>query len=773
MVGQCLESGVIYRAYASCAVESETGYAGGIVGLCNTGWITTCSFRGTVEGEISGGVAGHMENSLCEDRWSNGTISGRRAAGGLIGHATSLDDEPCIKNCYSSATVEKKLSSGTLGGLVAWAGDEVVAKHSYWCIDTAGTEDSAVGEARTLSEMTRPSAFNTYVDWNFSDIWVEDYLGENDGFPIFSDRTANENYSGGSGTLDNPYLISQVRDWLKLLESPYDWDKHFLLIADLDFKDASIEPLGDWETNKGFSGNLNGYGHCFENLQITAPLESHAGLFAGLENATIYNLCLKNVRTAAAQSAGTLAGYAIDSDISFCKATGTATAGSHAGGLVGYSLRSRFYRCETSVRVQGYMSAGGMTGYAEQNTQFQYCATTENATALYAGGIAGFVTDSGLFTECRTTGNLFGVLMDGQDPALATHAGGIAGFCMNNIEFANCHSSGNSTGDRAGGIAGYCHSAPVFTQCSTSGSINGTGEPSTGGGIVAACGDNVTISQCYSLASVNAAYAGGIAAVLDGGFSSNNCYDRGTAAGTVYAGGLGAVLYNGTIRNSYSTARVSLPTKSEGAGGLAGLIDNVTVEASYWDAERSGIDSSPVGTAKTTEDMTYPYATDCYESWDFSTVWTADSEMINHGYPWLSDLPPDPEEMPSEYSGGTGLSDDPYLISTVEDWLALCRTPRDWHRHFAVTDDLDFNGVTMPMAGTWTTPFTGSLDGRKHSFRNISMGVIDEEYAALFPIFQGGFIKDLDLIDISVMKCDHGAGFAYVLENATISGCTV
>ncbi|HPX85740.1 MAG TPA: hypothetical protein PKZ59_03530 [Candidatus Hydrogenedentes bacterium] len=107
MVGQCLESGVIYRAYASCAVESETGYAGGIVGLCNIGWITTCRFRGTVEGEISGGVAGHMENSLCEDRWSNGTISGRRAAGGLIGHATSLDDEPCIKNCYSSATVEK------------------------------------------------------------------------------------------------------------------------------------------------------------------------------------------------------------------------------------------------------------------------------------------------------------------------------------------------------------------------------------------------------------------------------------------------------------------------------------------------------------------------------------------------------------------------------------------------------------------------------------------------------------------------------------------
>jgi hypothetical protein len=59
-------------------------------------------------------------------------------------------------------------------------------------------------------------------------------------------------YSGGSGTAQAPYQISTAADLIALGETPADYDKHFLLTADIDldpklpgrkvFDKAVIEP---------------------------------------------------------------------------------------------------------------------------------------------------------------------------------------------------------------------------------------------------------------------------------------------------------------------------------------------------------------------------------------------------------------------------------------------------------------------------------------------------------------------------------------------------
>ena len=46
--------------------------------------------------------------------------------------------------------------------------------------------------------------------------------------------TAQAQYSGGSGTADDPYQIATYEDLLLLGETPEDYDKHFILTADID-----------------------------------------------------------------------------------------------------------------------------------------------------------------------------------------------------------------------------------------------------------------------------------------------------------------------------------------------------------------------------------------------------------------------------------------------------------------------------------------------------------------------------------------------------------
>jgi len=46
--------------------------------------------------------------------------------------------------------------------------------------------------------------------------------------------TAPAKYSGGSGTAADPYRIATAADLIALGETPEDYNKHFILTADID-----------------------------------------------------------------------------------------------------------------------------------------------------------------------------------------------------------------------------------------------------------------------------------------------------------------------------------------------------------------------------------------------------------------------------------------------------------------------------------------------------------------------------------------------------------
>ena len=51
---------------------------------------------------------------------------------------------------------------------------------------------------------------------------------------IASTITQASAYSGGSGTPEDPYQIATAEDLIMLGETPDDYDKHFVLTADID-----------------------------------------------------------------------------------------------------------------------------------------------------------------------------------------------------------------------------------------------------------------------------------------------------------------------------------------------------------------------------------------------------------------------------------------------------------------------------------------------------------------------------------------------------------
>jgi hypothetical protein len=131
-------------------------------------------------------------------------------------------------------------------------------------------------------------------------------------------------------------------------------------------------------------------------------------------------------------------------------------------------------------------------------------------------------------------------------------------------------------------------------------------------------------------------YVGGLIGGASGTASSvTHSYAKGDVSGQSHAGGL--IGSNaGAVSDCYA---VGVPDAPAFLGGFAGS-NAGSITRSYWDTERSGQLTSAGGTGRTTDEMTWPYAPNAYEGWDFSTIWTADeTPYSNDGYPLLRQSP--------------------------------------------------------------------------------------------------------------------------------------
>ena len=89
-----------------------------------------------------------------------------------------------------------------------------------------------------------------------------------------------EDYGGGSGTETEPYLIYTAEQMQEIGANPNDWDKHFLMTADInlaDYTSMQFNIIGTKSTP--FAGVFNGNGHKISNFTYTCTGIDYIGLF--------------------------------------------------------------------------------------------------------------------------------------------------------------------------------------------------------------------------------------------------------------------------------------------------------------------------------------------------------------------------------------------------------------------------------------------------------------------------------------------------------------
>ena len=213
---------------------------------------------------------------------------------------------------------------------------------------------------------------------------------------------ANAKYSGGTGAPNDPYQIATAADLIALGETPEDYDKHFILTADIDldpnlpgrkvFDKAVIapdtDPADDWFQGVPFTGVFDGNDRTISHLTIAG--RDYVGLFGWLgPGATISNLALQaaDVKGSGSYVAG-LVGLNQGGSITVSYGTGTVGGAGWVGGLVGEnhgSISASF----SSATVRGEYSVGGLTG--DNRGSLDTSRATGAVSGEYAvGGLVGY-----------------------------------------------------------------------------------------------------------------------------------------------------------------------------------------------------------------------------------------------------------------------------------------------------------------------------------------------------------------------------------------------
>lgn len=637
LIGKADESD-ISKCYSQNAVTGNGDNVGGLIGMAYESEISNCFSDCNVlmdgSGSLTGGLVGYLySNSIIVNCYSVGVVDGEGSSGGLTGYNHGSE----ITNSYAASLVTG--SGGYVGGLAGRSDGTI--NTSYWDMEISGIGEPGLGDGRTTEEMTYPYAINTYEDWNFSTVWVEDpdigFGYFNNGYPYLDWQHNPQQYGfgGGSGTEADPYLVATAAHLNSVRNEPEAW---FLQTANIDLGvapwnvDEGWKPIGENTASGKFVGHYNGDNYSIQNMTINKTSD-YLGLFGYLKNAEINNVILENIQVTARDYAGSLAGKAENEDITNCSVSGNLSGRYYNGGLAGEIIsETSVLNCETDVVVLGVEYAGGMIGQS----------TSSEITGCFAAG------------DVETTGN---------------YVGGLVAYTVA-TDVLRCSATGNVDGfTSTGGLIGI-QSESTVAQCFTTGNITGTQYT---GGLVGFNWNNSSVTDSYSRSQVS--------------------------GGSSYLGGL--VGYNpsgNSIVNCFSTGIVNGLTATQGLIGQGGG----TVVDCFWDTEASGDSgSSGGGVGLTTVEMknlssfTDESLVSLTTAWDFvgnpvsdiagNDRWDIDG-TLNDGYPFLSwqkgrivwngGESNDPGVGANWSSGSAPLAGDNILVvSTATNNLVVNRTP--------------------------------------------------------------------------------------------------
>jgi hypothetical protein len=467
---------------------------------------------------------------------------------------------------------------------------------------------------------------------------------------------AGGSYGGGTGTAADPYRIWTYQDMNSIGDYSADWNKCFVLMADIDM---SLVTGTQYRIIDNFRGTFDGNGFAIRNFSyISDAAKTFVGLFSSATNAIIKNLGIVNLNLSVnAKYVGGLAGLVNDCTITNCYCIGTISDSYSAnelsvGMLVGYQNNGTITGCYSAGTVLATMSstsyywnasAGGLVGQQYAGT-ISDCHSHASVTATslqeraYAGGLVGY--------QYNNICNIVNSYSTGDVSAINSprpYAGGLVGCrdAMTNSLTTGCFSTGTVTASStlnhayAGGLIGYL-SAPI-TNCYATGGVHCSGRFTYTGGLLGYA-SIATVTQCSSTGALDAsaktdAYSGGLAGyVEDSTFSQ--CYSRGmliTSAGaTAYIGSMAGLAWNTSLTQCYCVGSLKdIDAATVFAGGAIGYRQNTTANACFWDTVTTGWPRASDYAEPYSSGMTGGVTSELQTAltfinagWDFNEVWT-------------------------------------------------------------------------------------------------------------------------------------------------------
>lgn len=555
----------------------------------------------------------------------------------------------------------------------------------------------------------------------------------------------------GEGTQESPYLISTKDDLIQLskittVNGQTFPGTYFKMTNDIDLE-YSEEFLGitcDAASTANFAGIFDGNGYTVHRMKInqlkwtTEPTGTSLG----------------TVDTKVAKSyqgfIGRLAPEGIVRNLTLANDC-EIVLGGYSGAIVGYNF-GLIENCRNLADVTTYSGiyVGGITGYNNNMATARVinCYNAGNITSgrYGIGGITG--VNYALVKECVNTGDITAVNLC-TNYKQTTHylVGGITGSMTGRLE--DCVNYGTVSGnDRIGGLSG--------TLDKSSGSYEYLND-------VVNC---VNVGLVYAVVPEKSGALGGVSGT--DGVVSGNYWDA-QILPIAAAANTGAQGMNGVCTDSLTSGKplndYSVEIWDFTAGQYPTLKSRVAEDAVK--AARAMVVKIPTdrnaykmtGTQAalaSAEGLTWTLAkgTDFTISGNTLTGPASVPELVTDTLYARAGALVKPiliKALPANPLAGTGTEQDPYLITSADDWNALAKfmaqTASGFEGEFiAITADIDFTGVTFsPLAADGVTYLNGTLDGRKHTISGIKYITTATFGGAIGTVGTTGTVRDLTL----------------------------
>jgi len=373
----------------------------------------------------------------------------------------------------------------------------------------------------------------------------------------------------------------------------------------------------------------------------------------------------------------------------------------------------------------------------------------------YVGGVTGRVVSPATISNIYVTGTIISTGSNG-------YAGGISGN-YGNID--NCYTDVNITAaQRAGGIAGQIGTSNIVANCYAMGTITISGKNYIGG-IVGCQSGNIAIENSVALN-----------AVLTTG-----------ATGSVYAGRIsaGGMAGTPTLINNYAfdgmqliiveTPMEDIVCFNDNNNGASLSTSDLFLTATWTDTVNfSEIDwiiadnKRPIlrvfeeGNSSVKQDAEYPaYIKDSS---------SGASIIITDANKWY---------YVDENASGV-LADTFYIkdAGQLEFFAFLVNEGRDKFENKTVklANDIDLSGIenwTPIGANKVNNTFWGTFDGDGYVVKNLTINRPNDEYQGLFSFVSAATIKNLGVVDVSIIggnACGGIAGYVGEIENCFATG---